>query len=914
MFEFLFKRQGDKPDGTGAEPQADQPAAPGPTPREQQAALLSQLAGNEQAAADFILHSEFSDLRLAAAEHVHSPEHLERVYNAIRNTDRRVAKLMHGRLDAHRHHQAEVERARAAIEQARQLAQDDRLSPNQVADLDRRWSVIDASELTAEFTEVRAQLTRRLEAQVALQRRVIDALAELRALSSSASAAADDARIEQLLAMLEGVGSEPEHVSLPRHLLNDAQALAAQLHASRDARRRQHDTVAAPAQAAAGANGDAGTQQRAGQEAPSGAVAELLAGRPVEGQDGVPDDGAAATSGTAEGAALPPPVAGEAAHTAAPGEGAHSGAPGAGGPADVADAQAAPGAAAVGPGAAANGHAAQGAAASGHAAQVGAARAPAAGAPRAKQPKPNLPPPDKAFLDKVDAFETAIQEGALHVAADLDKELKETKGFRLGAGLTDRLARARAEMKRLNDWARWGGNISREELIKAAEVLKDAKMAMSELAQKVGSLRDRWKKLDTVSGAAPKALWERFDAACTAAYAPAAAHFKHLADERHANAAKGQALLDEANAEVGRFQVEGSHDWKHLAATVQRLTLAWSHLGAIDRKEKKRLDTEFHRALQVLEEPLGSRREHEREQREALIDEVRNLNPHDRHMLDALRSAQERWQHAAKALPLERKAEQALWQRFRAACDEVFNRRKESAHAADAERKAHQVAKEAICARLEQLDDVSNAPAALRQAASEWHAIGPVPRANEAKLDKRYHAAISAVQHKVDSARRAASVAQASRLRDKLRLVQELEDSVANGGDTSTDWEARWTALPALQPADLESTLERRFRAALDARNGNRDGYVTQLKANQTRLMDGLLRLEIVAGVDSGAEFARDRLRLQVEVLQTSLKSGQKPVTQFAQFLELLALPALSDARSATRLEHLYPRIGRDHR
>ena len=46
-----------------------------------------------------------------------------------------------------------------------------------------------------------------------------------------------------------------------------------------------------------------------------------------------------------------------------------------------------------------------------------------------------------------------------------------------------------------------------------------------------------------------------------------------------------------------------------------------------------------------------------------------------RHTLDKLRGLQERWQEQAKALPLERKVEQALWQRFRAACDAIFEAR-----------------------------------------------------------------------------------------------------------------------------------------------------------------------------------------------------------------------------------------------
>jgi hypothetical protein len=71
-----------------------------------------------------------------------------------------------------------------------------------------------------------------------------------------------------------------------------------------------------------------------------------------------------------------------------------------------------------------------------------------------------------------------------------------------------------------------------------------------------------------------------------------------------------------------------------------------------------------------------------------------------------------------------------------------------------------------------------------------------------------------------------------------------------------------------------------------------------------------VLRLEIVSGIDSGPEFARDRLKMQVEVLQSSLKSGQKPGSQTAQFLALCAMPALADARTASRIEQLFRRMG----
>ncbi|NHZ88944.1 DUF349 domain-containing protein [Massilia sp. CCM 8733] len=848
MFEFLFKRPADKSDTpAGKSAQASPNPAPQPSQtsvlRAQQAEKVAALAGDEAAAVEFILQSDFSELRLAAAEHVHTAAQLEKVHAAMRNTDRRVAKLMQSRLDALRHHQAELARGQACIDQAQALLKDEKLSPNQVADLDRRWSVIAARELAEQFNAIRAQLAQRLEAQMTLQRSMIDSLGALRALGTSGLRAFElGERLEQMAQAQAAALAAPEHASLPRSLTNEFASEHARLTASLGALEQGQSAVIARETALA--------EWRA---TPPGAFNQEQLKKAWQQLPPAPAGEAADLQQRFEEllALLPAPVA-------APGK-------------------------------------------------------------PAREPRKNAPAqaPDQHFLDALDAMEAALQHGSLGSAAEMDKILKDSKGTRLTPALSDRLAHARAELKRLSDWARWGGNVSREELIKAVEQLGTQKLAMSELAKKVGSMRERWKALDTLSGAAPKSLWERFDAACSTAYAPAAAHFKHLADERHTNAAKAQALIAEAAQETAKLAEGESVDWKHMAATVQRMRLAWSHLGAIDRKEKKRLDHEFTDALNTLQAPLEQQRKNEVAEREAMIAQVAALDAHDRHALDTLRALQERWQEHARALPLERKSEQALWQKFRAACDAVFARRKESANAADAERRSHQEAKDAISARLElaagEPDAAAHAARLLREAAAEWNAIGAVPRANEAKVEKRYHAAIAALQHHVDAAKRDASRAQASALRDKLRLCQELEAAVAAGSElaASCDWAARWSALPALD-ANHERTLKARFDAALAARGEGRAAFAALLEKNRAALLHEILRLEIAAGIDSGSEFARERLKLQVETLQSSLKSGQKPGNQAAQFLQLCAMPALVDDRTASRIEHLFTRIVRD--
>jgi hypothetical protein len=881
MFEFLFKRQGgDKPAGASGErpegPQAgargagpaqsapgSQPsggAAGAPGPREQQAEQLKHLNGDEDAAVAFILSSEFSELRLAAAELVHGRAQLERVHTAMRNTDRRVAKLMQSRLDAIRHHEAELRRGQEALAHARALLDDALLTPNHVAELDRKWAIITAPELAPEFDAIRAELGKRLEDQVQLQRAMIDRLAALRQLDSAGlDAEAFGARLDALSREQAAALVAPGHAALPRALVAEFATEQARMQASLAT--IEQDRAALAAREAALASWQAQP------------VAELKAEvlrKEWQRLPALPSSGPGAQLQRRFDellASLPPPPR------------------------------------------------------------------PEARRPKQEAAPPSAPKPQKTehkgadqhFLDRLDAMEAALQQGSLGTAAELDKSLKESKdkGMRLSPAQADRLTHVRAELKRLSDWARWGGNVSREELIKSVEALPSQNLAMGELAKKVGSMRERWKALDSLSGAAPRSLWERFDAACTAAYAPAAAHFRHLADERHANAARGQALVEEAQAEIARLQ-SGEADWKHVSGTVQRLRTAWSHLGAIDRKDKKRLDQLFTDALNTLQRPLEEQRKGEMSVREQLIEEALALDPHDRHAVDALRELQARWQEHARALPLERKAEQALWQRFRAACDALFARRKEHAHAADVERRAHEAVKEALCARLEAAAPEATPATAgklLRDAAAEWAAIGPVPRAHEARIEKRYHAAVAAVQHHADLARRAAGLALAGAVRDKLRLIQALENAIVNpdAHTNPADWRARWEALLPLE-GGYEPVLHARFEAALGAMEGDRGAdranHARQLEANRERLLHDLLRLEIAAGIDSGAEFARERLKLQVEVLQSSLKSGHKAGQggNAGALRDLLALPALADARTQTRVEGLLTRYAKDGR
>ena len=846
MFDFLFKRSARKPAAPQPPTVAPKPEAAQVPAKQVALAAAEALNGAEATAVEFILKCEFADARLKAAEHVVSAPMLEQVLQAMRNADRRVAKLMQARLDALQQQALAQQQAQACVEDALRLAQEPQLMPNQVADLDRAWQAIGMPPASASsaFDGARTALRQRLELQAALQRAIIDVLARLRQTRASADLTAPD-DIAQILDALEQEMAQhrgsPEAASLPKHLLPEFAQQHGDLKQMLAGLAERHAAIAARQEA---------LSTWEGSEPAS--LKESVLKQAWQGLPSLREGEAQAALQTRFDALLQRIQ-------------------------DVRNAS---------------------------------RKSKEVVMQEAKQDT------RQQFSEALDGMEKALQDGALQIASEHDKALRgiDLKAARLSEADTAALAKARAELTRLQGWARWGGNVSREELLKAAEGLPAQAPAVLELAKKVGSLRERWKSLDVSAGSASRELWERFDAACTTAYAPAAAHFKKLAEERQQNQLKAQAMI----AEVAQFALD-SHctepdaaavDWKGVAAFCTRTSQAWQRLGTIDRKEKKRLDVEFEQALQVMLDPLTRQREIEIKRREKLIAEANAMNPADRSTPEALRALQERWQEQAKSLPLARKEEQDLWQRFRGACDAVFAKRKEGAVAADADRQQQLQAKETLCATLEGALGMADAAVGkvLREGREAWAAIGPVPRAAEAQIEARYKSASAALQKQLDAAKQAAAVAQFNALRDKLLLCQTVEAAIA--GKQIPDaagcaaWQADWQALPALSNA-FERVMQRRFDSANTALQGDADQYAALLEQNRAPLAQELLHLEIMLGIDSPPELSRERLKLQVEVLQSSLKAGQKPVAQEAQMLRLFGWAALVDAQTAQRIDRL---------
>jgi hypothetical protein len=855
MFRFLkrvFKREPVAEKPVAAESVKAEQADRAEQQRQAKQAALEQaiaLAHDEAAATAFILQSDYPDARRQAAQHLHSRMYLEQVAQAMRNTDRRVARLMQQRLDALDQEQKRAALAAEAIEQAERLAQSPQLMVNQVTELDHAWRRIgDApAPLRERFDASRERLRERLRAQTDLQRALLDtgtALTRLADVAAEMPAAKAAQQLNVLDAAVAAHLASPEAASLPKARVQAVLDQAAQLRT----------------RLAALAEREAALQAR---------LAALDAWEAQAGQDAAQLDDAAL----------------RVTWQSLPGV---SDAPDLGQRFDAL------------------------------AAAVRAARRPAEAerpAPAGMKAAAPMPVQDqaeaKAAMDAaLGAMEAALEEGSLQAAAEQDRALRamDFKTMRPGEEALSRLSRLRAELARLQGWARWGGNVSREELLKAAQDLATQEMPVAERATKVGSLRERWKSLDASAGPASRDAWLRFDTACTEAYAPVAEHFRQMAEERRQNLDHAAALTAEVSAHAESLGLEGETsavDWKGVAAYVNRATQSWQRLGPIERRERKAAEAAFAAALDLLRKPLAAQQQREVARREALIAEVEALDAGAPRVTDTLKAIQERWQEQARALPLSRADEQALWQRFRHACDALFAERKESARTLDAERQQHLERRQVLCATLEAAIDapVATLGQLLRDSAAAWREIGPVPRAAQQQIDERYDAATAALRQRVDQARQAAADAQAALLQQKFALCRQAEQALVDGTLDDARRAAlqdAWRALPALGGGN-ERTMAARFEAAIAGTDAGRDA----LRRNRDLVMEEILQMEIRLGVESPPELSQERLKQQIQVLQSSLRSGQRPVEPQQMLMQLCAQPALLDDAAAARVERL---------
>jgi hypothetical protein len=355
-----------------------------------------------------------------------------------------------------------------------------------------------------------------------------------------------------------------------------------------------------------------------------------------------------------------------------------------------------------------------------------------------------------------------------------------------------------------------------ENLCGRLEALQRAKSPT--LREAEAALRDARGVQDQLAALPPK-LRQRFKAARAAFFART--QELREADEwtRWANAAVQEELCKRMEA------LAAVEDPERAARGLHECDARWADARYAPRDEaealrqryqaaralvKARLDVYF--AKKTAEEAANLERKEALCQRaEALADSTDWLKA-----ADELKALQAEWKEIG---PAPRRHAEAVWRRFRGACDRFFTRREADLRERKHEWAANLAKKDALCVRAESLASASDweaAAAEIRRLQAEWKTVGPVQRKKSEDIWQRFRKACDAFFERY---KRRDEVEVERKRGEREAICVELEALVPSPGENPAapeDLSARLQALQAKArqvglPPELEETLTRRF-------------------------------------------------------------------------------------------------------
>ena len=311
----------------------------------------------------------------------------------------------------------------------------------------------------------------------------------------------------------------------------------------------------------------------------------------------------------------------------------------------------------------------------------------------------------------------------------------------------------------------------------AKHTLSSAKHLRESLAEAtvLGDVAGLAARLDYVVVEAERAL-EAGRAAREAAKAEAAGRKQTLAEEAENIAAEAT-------------------QWKVAGDRLRAILDEWKTIKGVDRKVDEQLWKRFAKARDTFNRRRGShfadldkQRAAAKNRKQELVTEAEELSESDDwgNTASRYRELMTEWKSAGHA---PKEADDALWQRFRAAQDKFFSRRSAVFNERDAEFAANAKRKEELLAEAGSIDpgaDLEGARAALHRLQDAWDQVGKVPRERVRELEGKLRAVEEKVRQAADARWRRTdpeAEARAAQFRERVEQFEAQASKARAAGD-----------------------------------------------------------------------------------------------------------------------------------
>ena len=208
-------------------------------------------------------------------------------------------------------------------------------------------------------------------------------------------------------------------------------------------------------------------------------------------------------------------------------------------------------------------------------------------------------------------------------------------------------------------------------------------------------LHEQWKEFGPVAKEYREQIWDRFKAATAKINRNYQAFFEGQKEKQEENLAAKQALCEKVEEIAGREEIV-DNEWAALTKAVEEIQKEWKTIGYATRKENQKIYERFRAANdKFFERKKAFYAQYKDvmsanvELKMAIIEKAESLRDSSewKKTTDVFIDLQKQWKEIG-AVP--RKKADALWKRFRAACDTFFGRKEEAFKEMASRRRNHQ--------------------------------------------------------------------------------------------------------------------------------------------------------------------------------------------------------------------------------
>lgn len=258
---------------------------------------------------------------------------------------------------------------------------------------------------------------------------------------------------------------------------------------------------------------------------------------------------------------------------------------------------------------------------------------------------------------------------------------------------------------------------------------------------------DQWRETGPVPHDKKEELWDRFKAATTKINQRQQEHFESLRHQLVHNLEAKNELCQKAE-ELSQLELKSPREWEEKSKVLIDLQQVWKTIGFAPKKENNAVyqrfrtacDTFFNKKREFFKSYKDQQNNNLQLKTELCIQAEAMMESEDwRQTTQAYIDIQKKWKEIG---PVARKQSDAIWKRFRSACDHFFDRKSHFFKHIDERQDENLKLKEDIIEEVKNYevkeDDEESAIAELQKFQKKWIEIGFVPIKDKDRINQEF--------------------------------------------------------------------------------------------------------------------------------------------------------------------------------